>query len=58
MTQIDDVFMLDINSVLDFKTMTSVVESGHSRIPVYRNDRHNIVGVLFFKVVLDWDWRG
>ncbi|KAF5352058.1 hypothetical protein D9758_009390 [Tetrapyrgos nigripes] len=35
MTPIDDVFMLDIESKLDYKLLKKVVESGHSRVPVY-----------------------
>ena len=34
MTPLSDVFSLPMNAVLDFETMTRVVESGHSRIPV------------------------
>jgi metal transporter CNNM len=35
MTPIDDVFMLDIESKLDYNLLKKVVESGHSRVPVY-----------------------
>ena len=49
MTKIDSCFLLDLESQLDFATITKIMESGHSRIPVYSNERHNIVGLLFVK---------
>jgi len=50
MTRIDDVYMLDENSVLDFDTIQAIVEKGYSRIPVHETgNRKNIVAVLFAK---------
>ncbi|XP_004927345.2 unextended protein [Bombyx mori] len=49
MTKLKDCFMLPINSVLDFETMSEIVKSGYSRIPVYEGHRGNIVTVLFIK---------
>nr|XP_049704314.1 unextended protein isoform X3 [Helicoverpa armigera] len=49
MTKLEDVFMLPISSVLDFETMSEIVKSGYSRIPVYEGGRGNIVTVLFIK---------
>ncbi|XP_073964409.1 metal transporter uex [Choristoneura fumiferana] len=49
MTKLEDVFMLPITSVLDFETMSEIVKSGYSRIPVYEGSRGNIVTVLFIK---------
>ena len=49
MTKLDSCFMLELESHLDFSTITTIMESGHSRIPVYANERHNIVGLLFVK---------
>ncbi|XP_063543882.1 unextended protein-like [Cydia strobilella] len=49
MTKLDDCFMLPITSVLDFETMSEIVKSGYSRIPVYEGHRGNIVTVLFIK---------
>ncbi|XP_039762144.1 metal transporter CNNM4-like isoform X2 [Pararge aegeria] len=49
MTKLEDVFMLPITSVLDFETMSEIVKSGYSRIPVYEGTRTNIVTVLFIK---------
>ncbi|KAG7298440.1 hypothetical protein JYU34_018066 [Plutella xylostella] len=49
MTSLEDVFMLPITSTLDFETMTEIVKSGFSRIPVYEGRRSNIITVLFIK---------
>ena len=49
MTKLDDCFLLDESSILDFRTMSFIMQSGHSRIPVYENERHNVVGLLFVK---------
>ncbi|XP_049883189.1 unextended protein-like [Pectinophora gossypiella] len=49
MTKLEDVFMLPISSVLDFETMSEIVKSGYSRIPVYEGHRGNIITVLFIK---------
>lgn len=49
MTKLKDCFMLPMNSVLDFETMTEIVKSGYSRIPVYEGTRGNIVTMLFIK---------
>ena len=49
MTTLHDCYMVDVNSVLDFKTITSIMQSGHSRIPVFDGERHNIIGLLFVK---------
>ncbi|XP_013139294.1 PREDICTED: metal transporter CNNM4-like [Papilio polytes] len=49
MTKLKDCYMLPITSVLDFETMSEIVKSGYSRIPVYEGNRGNIVTVLFIK---------
>ena len=49
MTAINDCFLLDEDAVLDFKTMTQVIKSGYSRIPVYSGERSNIVALLYVK---------
>lgn len=49
MTKLEDCYLLDLSSVLDFRTIASVMQSGHSRIPVYVGERHNIVGLLLVK---------
>jgi len=35
MTPLEQVFMLDIESKLDYALLKKIVESGHSRVPVY-----------------------
>lgn len=49
MTKLEDCYLLDLSSVLDFRTIASIMQSGHSRIPVYDGERHNIVGLLLVK---------
>ncbi len=49
MTKVDDVYMLPLEAVLDFDTVSEIREQGYSRIPVYSNDRKNIVHILFAK---------
>lgn len=60
MTRIEDVFMLDINSRLDFETIQAIIEKGYSRIPIHEaNNKKNIVALLFAKdlALLDPDDR-
>ncbi|GFX32648.1 metal transporter CNNM2 [Trichonephila clavipes] len=49
MTKINDVFMVPINSVLDFETVSEIIKQGYSRIPVYDGDRSNVVALLSIK---------
>ena len=50
MTRIEDVFMLDMNSSLDFDTIQAIIEKGYSRIPVHEpGNKKNIVALLFAK---------
>lgn len=50
MTKIEDVYMLDLNSCLDFDTIQAIIEKGYSRIPVHEpGDKKNIVALLFAK---------
>ena len=62
MTPIENVFMLSINSKLDFETLRKVCFTGHSRVPVYEEielpvpkgqsvKAKKIVGVLLVKQV-------
>lgn len=49
MTHIEDAFMLSYDAVLDFETVSEIMKSGFSRIPVYEGDRQNVLTLLFIK---------
>ncbi|KAL2092134.1 hypothetical protein ACEWY4_011932 [Coilia grayii] len=49
MTPLNNCFMISSDAVLDFNTMSEIMESGYTRIPVYDDERSNIVDILFVK---------
>ncbi|XP_062386773.1 metal transporter CNNM2 [Sardina pilchardus] len=49
MTPLRDCFMIPGDAILDFNTMSEVMESGYTRIPVFEGERSNIVDLLFVK---------
>ncbi|XP_052863560.1 unextended protein [Anopheles cruzii] len=49
MTRLEDAFMLSLDAVLDFETITEIMKSGFSRIPVYEGDRQNIIALMYIK---------
>ncbi|KAI5613298.1 metal transporter CNNM4 isoform X1 [Silurus asotus] len=49
MTPLTNCFMIHSDAVLDFNTMSEIMESGYTRIPVYEEERTNIVDILFVK---------
>uniref|UniRef100_A0A8C4RE67 Metal transporter n=2 Tax=Erpetoichthys calabaricus TaxID=27687 RepID=A0A8C4RE67_ERPCA len=49
MTQLSNCFMIHSDAILDFNTMSEIMESGYTRIPVYENERTNIVDILYVK---------
>ncbi|KAK1887076.1 Metal transporter CNNM1 [Dissostichus eleginoides] len=49
LTPLSDCFMLSSDVVLDFNTMSDMMQSGYTRIPVYENECSNIVDILFVK---------
>jgi len=55
MTPKDSIYMLDINTILNETVMVEIMARGHSRIPVFRSKRQNIVGMLLIKnlILLD-----
>ncbi|RLN58955.1 hypothetical protein BBJ28_00016459 [Nothophytophthora sp. Chile5] len=57
MIPMSEIFMLEIDTLLDRNTMADILASGHSRIPVYKTLKSNIVGLLLVKklIVLDPD---
>ncbi|CAG8563853.1 9623_t:CDS:2 [Paraglomus occultum] len=52
MTPISEAFMMPHDAVIDRKTMEEIAIRGHSRIPVYKGWRENIIGVLLVKSFL------
>ncbi|XP_023107404.1 metal transporter CNNM3 isoform X2 [Felis catus] len=49
LTPLEDCFMLDASAVLDFGVLASIMQSGYTRIPVYEEERSNIVDMLYLK---------
>ncbi|XP_048208252.1 metal transporter CNNM3 isoform X2 [Perognathus longimembris pacificus] len=49
LTPLEDCFMLDARAVLDFGVLAGIMQSGHTRIPVYEDERSNIVDMLYLK---------
>ncbi|XP_049713030.1 metal transporter CNNM4 [Elephas maximus indicus] len=49
MTQLQDCFMIPSDAVLDFNTMSEIMESGYTRIPVFEDEQSNIVDILYVK---------
>lgn len=55
MTPLDKVFMLSTDDRLDRTTLRRVLESGHSRVPVYEgSDRSKIAGLIITKELLQY----
>ncbi|KAJ1644757.1 hypothetical protein LPJ64_003587 [Coemansia asiatica] len=57
MTDLRNVFMVDVEARLDRRLLTEMLRRGHSRVPVYSGRREDIVGVLLIKslILLDPD---
>ena len=49
MTPLSDCYMLDEDAILDFKTVTEIMNKGFTRIPVFSQTRDNVVALLFVK---------
>ncbi|XP_052377533.1 metal transporter CNNM4-like isoform X1 [Oncorhynchus keta] len=49
MTPLAHCFMIQNDAVLDFNTMSEIMESGYTRIPVFDDERSNIVDILYVK---------
>ncbi|KAM6986434.1 metal transporter CNNM4-like isoform 2-T2 [Aplochiton taeniatus] len=49
MTPVANCFMIQADAVLDFNTMSEIMESGYTRIPVFDDERSNIVDILYVK---------
>uniref|UniRef100_A0A8C6UNQ2 Metal transporter n=1 Tax=Neogobius melanostomus TaxID=47308 RepID=A0A8C6UNQ2_9GOBI len=46
---LEDCFMIPADTTLDFNTMSEIMKSGYTRIPVFEGERSNIVDQLFVK---------
>ncbi|KAJ1646126.1 hypothetical protein LPJ64_002364 [Coemansia asiatica] len=57
MTEMKNVYMVDIDARLDRQLLTEMLRQGHSRVPVYEGSKANVVGVLLVKslILLDPD---
>eukprot|EP00759_Apiculatamorpha_spiralis_P036362 PhF_6_TR36534/c0_g1_i12/m.53868/K16302/CNNM; metal transporter CNNM len=51
-TPLHDVFMVSTDDVITQSFLENIWAQGHSRIPVYRGNRENIIGVLYLKDLL------
>ena len=49
MIKIDDVYMLELNTVINRDICQEIYSKGFSRIPIYDGERQNICGVLMAK---------
>ncbi|MBN2094691.1 MAG: HlyC/CorC family transporter [Candidatus Aenigmarchaeota archaeon] len=57
MTPRTAVKMLDFGQKLDKSTLLWIKNSGYSRVPVYKKDKDNIVGILYTRDILGKDTR-
>ncbi|KAL4434431.1 hypothetical protein ABPG75_000872 [Micractinium tetrahymenae] len=49
MTPIEKVFMLSADAVINMQLLHEVINAGHSRVPVYSENRQNILGLILVK---------
>ncbi|XP_058864367.1 metal transporter CNNM3 [Acipenser ruthenus] len=49
LTPLKECFMLQADTVLDFGVMSRIMQSGYTRVPVYEEERSNIVDILYVK---------
>lgn len=52
MTPLADCYMLPLEALLDFETISEIKEKGYSRIPVYEDDETNVKHILLAKDLL------
>ncbi|KAJ3278437.1 hypothetical protein HK104_002345, partial [Borealophlyctis nickersoniae] len=55
MTTLEHVFMLPLEAKLNQTTIEQIERAGHSRVPVYKGHRTNIVGVVLVKQLVSYD---
>ncbi|XP_034458664.1 metal transporter CNNM3 isoform X2 [Hippoglossus hippoglossus] len=49
LTPLKDCYMLPSSAVLDFSTMSEIMQSGYTRVPIYEEEKSNIVEILYVK---------
>lgn len=54
-TPLDKVFMLPLTAVINQETRDKIIKEGHSRIPVYLKQPHNMIGLALTKTLLALD---
>lgn len=52
LTKAEDVYMLDMETKLDRRTVLEMLRRGHSRIPLYEGNRDNVVCLLLLKQLI------
>lgn len=59
MTKLEDVYMVEYNSMLTSEMLNQILKTGFTRVPVYESDRTNIVALLHVKdlALLDPDGK-
>ncbi|KAH6617823.1 hypothetical protein B0J18DRAFT_262345 [Chaetomium sp. MPI-SDFR-AT-0129] len=56
MTPMDDVFVMDEDTVLDEPTMDMILSAGYSRVPIHETGNPtNFVGMLLVKILITYD---
>lgn len=56
MTPMEDVFTMSSETVLDEKTMDTILSAGYSRIPIYEpGNESNFIGMLLVKMLITYD---
>lgn len=58
MIHIEKVFSLNIKDKVDKETIEKIILSSHSRVPLYRDNKANIVGMVLVKNLLLSNWSG
>ena len=53
MTPLEDVFMISYDAVLDRPLLQTILKKGFSRIPVFKGERTNILGMIMVKNLLE-----
>ncbi len=55
MTPVDEVYALDVDSVLDDDLLDEIKEMGYTRIPIFEDSLDHMVGVLYSKDLINVD---